>query len=175
MRFPPALEREVYRLIRLKPDDHIVFAEDEYQHGRIVIYRDNLAKTLHRYLWEAAFGQLPRNVFLERTCKEPRCVNPHHYQQTQRTRPLPERCRNDHPYTKGNTRTDASGVRHCLRCERAREARKAAGRQRRSGYCRKGLHELTPENTYTITDRNGKTHRRCAPCKRDYERERRAA
>lgn len=175
MRFPPALEREVFRLIRIAPKDHIVFAADEYKHGRVVIYRDNLAKTLHRYLWERAFGTLPSNVFLQRTCSEPRCVNPHHYERTQRTRPLPEQCRNGHRYTKGNTRTDSRGVRHCLRCEAARRKRKQGESYRARGLCRKGLHKMVPGNIYITLDADGVEHRRCAECKRQYERERRAA
>ena len=171
MKFPLELEREVYRLIQLRPEDHIVFAEDEYKHGRVVIYRDNLAKTLHRYLWERAFGKLPAGTFLERVCKEPRCVNPHHYRKTRRTRPPAERCRNDHRYTKGNTRTDRRGVRHCIRCEKDR---RQAKRQWRDGYCRKDLHRMTPENDYPWTDDKGRLHHACAACKREYIRNRRA-
>lgn len=175
MRFPPALEQETYRLLRIRPNDHIVFPADEYKHGRVVIYRDNLAKTLHRYLWERAFGTLPFNVFLRRTCSEPRCVNPNHYEKTQRTRPLPEQCRNGHRYTKGNTRVDGRGVRHCIRCEVDRRKRKQGESFRASGLCRKGLHKMTEGNIYITLDAAGVEHRRCAACKRQYERERRAA
>lgn len=175
MRFPADLERETFRLIVVAPQDHIVFPEDEYQHGRVVIYRDNLAKTLHRYLYEHAFGTLPANVFLERTCREQRCVNPHHYRQTQRTTAPLTRCRNGHRYTKGNTRTDGRGVRHCIACAEARKARRRrAANLPRPGYCKKDLHRITPQNDYPWTDRKGRVHHVCATCKREYQRERRA-
>lgn len=165
MKFSRELERETFRLIQIRPKDHIVFPAEEYIHGRVVVYRDNLAKTLHRYLWEGAFGQLPTTVFLQRTCSEPRCVNPHHYEETKRTRPLATQCRKGHRYTKGNTRTDRRGVRHCVTCERDRRAkRRKTGRA--NGFCRKAGHKLTAENTYN----DG----RCKICKREYERERRA-
>ena len=175
MRFPAELEREVFRLIRIAPADHITFPADEYKHGRVLIYRDNLAKTLHRYLWEKTLGALPSNVYLRRTCREARCVNPLHYERTQRTRALPEQCRNGHRYTKGNTRTDSRGVRHCIRCEQARRRRQGRESMRSQGLCRKGLHKMVPSNTYTTIDRNGVVHHRCAACKREYQRERRAA
>lgn len=175
MRFPPELERDVFRLIRVAPQDHIVFPADEYRHGRVVIYRDNLAKTLHRYLWEGTYGKLPANVFLERTCREDRCVNPRHYQTTRRTRPLPEKCRHGHGYTKGNTRIDREGIRHCIQCEVDRRKRKSGETNRAHGLCRKGLHKMVDGNIYVVVDRKGIEHRRCAECKRQYERERRAA
>lgn len=175
MRFPAELERELYRLIQVAPEDHIVFAEDEYTDGHIVIYRDNLAKSLHRFLYEAAFGKLPATLFLERTCRERRCVNPHHYRTTDRSRPLQQQCRNGHRYTKGNTRIDGRGVRHCIRCEVARKARRRrAANLPRPGYCKKDLHRITPENDYPWTDRQGRVHHVCATCKREYQRERRA-
>ena len=176
MRFSPELEREVWRMVQVAPADHIVFPADEYRHGRVVIYRDNLAKTLHRYLWEGAFGQLPANVYLKRTCREARCVNPHHYEQTQRTQPVLTQCRNGHRYSEGNTRIDGRGIRHCRKCDRDRAARKRGGRPApKPGMCRKGLHKMVDGNIYVVVDRDGTEHRRCAECKRKYERERRAA
>lgn len=165
MKFSRELERETFRLIQIRPKDHIVFPATEYTHGRVVIYRDNLAKTLHRYLWEGTFGQLPATTFLRRTCSEPRCVNPHHYETTKRTRLPAAQCRNGHRYTKGNTRVDRQGVRHCVTCDGERRARRRTT-GRANGFCRKAGHKLTPKNRYN----DG----RCKICKREYERERRA-
>ena len=172
MRFPRELERQVLNSLRNGAQDHITFAADEYRHGHITIYRDNLGKSLHRYLWEQVFGPLRKGLFMKRECDEPRCVNPYHFGLTRTSRPLAEKCPKGHRYTEGNT-VIRKGVRHCLTCRRAANARRSTG-GRRPGFCKRN-HKLTEANSYRWVDRQGRTHRRCKKCTLEAARERRGA
>lgn len=174
MRFPPEMERQMLHTIRSTPDAHVTVDRDEYRPGgHVIIYRDNLSKSLHRYLHDKVISTVPRSAFLKRTCTNVWCVNPYHYQITKRSGAQRAKCPNGHRYTQKNTYTDRHGIRHCLACRELRNARRRKTPRAR-GVCSKG-HKITPENDYPWTDRKGRLHHRCATCKREYQRDRRAA
>lgn len=172
MRFPPEMERQMLHTIRSAPDAHVTVEPDQYRaDGRVIVYRDNLAKSLHRYLHDRVISTVPRGAYLERTCTNERCLNPYHHRITKRAARPRAKCPNDHRYTPANTYTDRHGVRHCRACRDLRNARRRKGTAR--GVCAKG-HKITPENDYPWRDRKGRLHHRCAKCKRDYQKSRRA-
>jgi hypothetical protein len=173
MRFPREMERQMMHTIISTPDAHVTVEPEAYRaDGFVVIYRDNLAKLLHRYLHDRLISPVTRGAYLERTCHNERCVNPYHHRITKRSGKPRTHCPNRHRYTPKTTHVDRHGVRHCLTCRAEKNARRRKGTLAR-GVCAKG-HKITPENDYPWTDRQGRVHHRCAKCKRDYQKSRRA-
>ena len=174
MRFPREMERQMVHTIRSTPEAHVTLEPDAYRaDGFVIIYRDNLAKMLHRYLHDILISPVPRGAYLQRTCTNDRCVNPYHHRITKRAGKPRAKCPNGHRYTPKTTHTDAAGGRHCLVCRAEKNARRRTTSQTR-GVCKKG-HKITAENDYPWTDGRGRLHHRCATCKRDYQKSRRAA
>jgi hypothetical protein len=173
MRFPLEMERQMIHTIRSTPDAHVTLQPEDYRSdGFVVVYRDNLAKLLHRYLHDKLISPVPRGAYLERTCTNERCVNPYHYRITKRAGKPRVKCPNGHRYTKSTTYFDSDGGRHCLLCRADKNARRRTTSRAR-GVCSKG-HKITADNDYPWTDRKGRLHHRCATCKRNYQKSRRA-
>lgn len=150
---------------------HLRFQPEDYRaDGTIMVYRDNLAQTLHRRLYKEIIGDIPRGMYLRKSCTTERCVNPHHYRLEKASRARHAACIHGHPYTPENT---LPGGR--LRCRKCREERLEKSRKtaRRKGVCVNG-HKLTDDNVYTYTDVRGRVHRRCKHCHLERVRKSRA-
>lgn len=161
MRFTQQLEAEVLEALARAPDMHLRFQPEDYRpDGTIMVYRDNLAETLHRRLYKEVVGDIPRGMYLKKSCTVTRCVNPHHYRLEKASRARHATCPNGHPYTPENTLPTGR-----LRCRTCRDERleKSRKTKRRKGVCVNG-HPITGDNVYEYTDVSGRVHRRCRQC-----------
>lgn len=174
MRFSRKLEHEVIATIEADHNVCVVFPRPMYREdGSIIIYRDNISMTLHRYLHEQIIGPLTRAVFLLKNCDTEGCMNPFHRERT--NRPSKGRsatsCPNGHKYTEATTLV--GGRDRCALCKEDRLARRRSPNAIPRDRCREG-HKLTKDNVYTSVDARGFTHRRCKKCTLVNTRARRA-
>lgn len=174
MRITQRLEAEVVESLRESPGTCITFPAKAYRpDGSIMIHRKNRSVRLHRYLAEQMGVAVPRGVYLHPNCATTGCMNPFHRKASRRSSlgRNATHCVNGHPYATGNILP--TGRYRCRTCRDDRNTRRRKG-TRSGGYCGKGVHRLTPANTYRTVDVGGKEHRRCRICTIERMRARRA-
>lgn len=112
--------------------------KDEHGYGRISIGK-RLIK-LHRHVWEAEVGPIPKGMFIDHQCRNRACCNVDHLRVVTPTVNSTENivgvnwqlqlakthCPQGHPYDEKNTYRFPSGRRHCRTCVRAAKARHLA-------------------------------------------------
>jgi len=105
-------------------------------YGQIAVKTDGkwAPKYVHRMVFEALIGPIPKGMTLDHLCRTPACANPAHLEivteaenirRAWRDRPLRTHCNRGHPFTADNLlkRKRDPEYRECLTCHNARTAR----------------------------------------------------
>lgn len=115
----------------INTDDCLLWAGcvDRKDYGFISIKRNNKwgCTPIHRALYEAKYGVLPKHLVIDHLCRVPRCINLEHleavtnqenikrgvFKQSQLTH-----CKQGHDFTEANTILRKNGGRGCRTCNR---------------------------------------------------------
>ena len=139
------------------------------ENGKLVNKRD------HRAMYACVEGDIPQTLVLDHLCRVRSCVNPDHLEPVTRAENVrrgtgpgmardrknsKNHCKNGHPLSGDNVRTNSRGVRMCITCYRAAWARhrEKKGKAPIKTHCARG-HPFSGDNLIVT-----KRQRRCRTC-----------
>jgi hypothetical protein len=97
--------------------------------GYSKITKNHITYLAHRFMYELAYGPIPKNKQLDHLCRVRNCVNPEHLEPVTLSENVlrgegitannarKEQCPYGHEYSGGNLYVDKRGFRYCKRCK----------------------------------------------------------
>jgi len=127
---------------------------------------------VHRVVWEALVGPIPKKLQIDHLCRNRKCCNPDHLDlvttgenirrgNTGRKNKIKTHCPYGHPYSGNNLKVNPNGSRKCQACI----GWKGYVSNGDKTLCKRG-HPLSGPNLYIVPSTG---HRRCRECQRVYQ------